>query len=208
MGMHTTAPSGVPAEFTEIATICSATDVTIGGQTVLGIEDARALHAGLHVGRDFSNWIKGRITKYGFQAGIDFDCSPDLASKPKRGGYNALTYRVTLDMAKELAMVENNDLGRTVRRYFIWLEKQAHPRSEPAMRARPYDQWSSEERRTNTAIVMMYRRVLNDASAAWMMEREGFPLPPQDLLPNWRQQSEMWPPQPANSVTITVGQVA
>lgn len=199
--------TSVPAEFTEIATICTATDVTIGGQTVMGIEDARALHAGLHVGRDFSNWIKGRIAKYGFQAGVDFDCSPDLASKPKRGGYNALTYRVTLDMAKELAMVENNEVGRTVRRYFIWLEKQAHPRTEPVARDYGFDQWSNEELRTRNSTVTMYRQVMNNPSAVWMMERLGFPMPPAHLMPTWRQQAELWSPPAANNVTITVAQV-
>lgn len=44
--------------------------------------DARALHCALEVGRDFSNWIKDRIEKYGFFDGVDFQtCSPELASE-------------------------------------------------------------------------------------------------------------------------------
>ena len=41
-------------------------------------------------------------------------CSPDLVSKEGqgRGGHNATEYRLTLDMAKELAMVENNFFWR------------------------------------------------------------------------------------------------
>lgn len=118
-----------PAEFAEIATICSATEIEIGGQTVLGVSDARDLHAGLGVGRDYVTWIKGRIEKYGFTEGVDYDVAEDLStpvsgsakSRPQR----ISVYRLTLDTAKELAMVENNDAGRLARRYFIWAENVA-----------------------------------------------------------------------------------
>lgn len=70
--------------------------------------NARDLHAFLQVGRDFSNWIKNRIEQYGFEEGADFvTCSPNLASET-HGGQNKADYHLTLDMAKELAMIENN----------------------------------------------------------------------------------------------------
>jgi phage anti-repressor protein len=69
--------------------------------------DGRNLHAALKVGRDFSTWMTRRIAKYGFVEGVDF-CSPDVGSKTGSGGHNAKEYFVSLDMAKELAMVENN----------------------------------------------------------------------------------------------------
>lgn len=70
----------LPAEFAEVASICTATEVEIGGRSVLGIEDARTLHAGLGVGRDYTNWIKGRIAKYGFKEGEDYEVAQDLRS--------------------------------------------------------------------------------------------------------------------------------
>lgn len=73
--------------------------------------DARDLHTFLAVGRFFSNWIKERIEQYGFVEGEDF--LPVLAKST--GGRPATEYHLTLDMAKELAMVENNDQGRQVR---------------------------------------------------------------------------------------------
>ncbi|UTC65197.1 antA/AntB antirepressor family protein [Treponema sp. OMZ 788] len=92
--------------------------------------NARDLHESLQVGKDFSNWIKDRIEKYGFIEGEDFfkdskSCSPNLASKIQNGwgGNNKLEYFLTLDMAKELAMVENNEAGREIRRYLIKVEK-------------------------------------------------------------------------------------
>ena len=88
--------------------------------------NARNLHACLQVGRDFSNWIKDRIEQYGFIEGEDY--SPNLARIPGKRGQPRMDYHLTLDMAKELAMIENNAVGRKVRRYFIQAEKELRKR--------------------------------------------------------------------------------
>lgn len=85
--------------------------------------NARDLHAFLDVGRDFSTWIKERVAEYGFLEGQDY---VTLRRSPKPGSGNrgaGLDYFLTLDMAKELSMVERNDQGRRARRYFIECEK-------------------------------------------------------------------------------------
>lgn len=82
--------------------------------------NARDLHATLENGEHFATWIKERIEKYGFTEGEDF-----FGNSRKTRGRPATDYHLTLDMAKELAMVENNDKGRQVRRYFIEVEKKA-----------------------------------------------------------------------------------
>ncbi|MFT9441024.1 MAG: antA/AntB antirepressor family protein [Acetobacter papayae] len=118
----------IPAEFAEIAAICVASEMTIGGKVVLGVE-GRALHEGLKVGRAFRAWMPGRIEEFGFVEGQDFETydglsrpNPDASkSRPQK----TKEYRLTLDMAKELSMVENNEKGRLARRYFIWREQQA-----------------------------------------------------------------------------------
>lgn len=100
--------------------------------------NARDLHAVLESGQDFSDWIKNRIEKYGFIEGEDF--SINFGKTSRRGGRPATDYHLTLDMAKELAMVENNERGRQVRRYFIALEKAArakHSGGDTAARALP-----------------------------------------------------------------------
>lgn len=87
--------------------------------------EARKLHEFLKVGKVFAAWITERIHSYNFIEGEDFVlCFPNLESKGK-GGHNRKEYHITLDMAKELAMVENNDKGRQARRYFIEVEKRA-----------------------------------------------------------------------------------
>lgn len=46
-------------------------------------------------------------------------------NRDTRGGHNRVEYHLTIGMAKELAMIENNAMGRRVRRYFIQRERQA-----------------------------------------------------------------------------------
>jgi phage anti-repressor protein len=97
--------------------------------------DARELHAALGVGTFFTNWIKGRIEQYGFVAGQDFNIFdlPKFANQKTHGGdRKSKLYAVTLDMAKELAMIENNERGRAIRKYFIAVEQQARLGGEAA----------------------------------------------------------------------------
>lgn len=101
------------------------------------VVDARELCGFLNVGRDFSNWIKDRIQKYGFIEGEDF--SPVLAKTSEIGGRPRTDYILKLDMAKELAMVENNEMGQKARRYFIEVEKRYHARV-PLAQTTEYDQ--------------------------------------------------------------------
>jgi anti-repressor protein len=99
----------------DLLTVCEN-----NGQQVV---NARDLHVGLGVGRDFSNWIKDRIEKYGFCEGVDYETrSPNLVSE-MHGGQNRIDYFLTVPMAKELAMVENNEKGREVRQYLIKIEQ-------------------------------------------------------------------------------------
>lgn len=95
----------------------------IGGVTV-SLVSAKKLHAFLSVGRDFTNWIKGRINQYGFAENTDYVVYANSGENPL-GGRPTVDYLITIDMGKELAMVERNDKGREVRRYFINCERQA-----------------------------------------------------------------------------------
>lgn len=98
--------------------------------------NARALHAFLEVGKDFSNWVKDRIQQYAFIQGEDYTLvsgsgknqsdfdPPNLANQPRRGGdRRSIDYFLTIDAAKELSMVERNEKGKQARKYFIECEK-------------------------------------------------------------------------------------
>lgn len=82
--------------------------------------DARRLHNWLGVKTRFHEWVSRRVDEYGFEEPADF-CS--IVSKT--GGRPRTDYLLTLDTAKELAMVERTELGRKTRRYFIQMDKAA-----------------------------------------------------------------------------------
>lgn len=93
---------------------------TVGDAPVQTV-DARELHSFLQVGSAFKDWIARRILDYGFAEGQDF-CS---FLSESQGGRPSKEYALTLDMAKELAMVERNAKGKQARTYFIECERRA-----------------------------------------------------------------------------------
>ena len=84
--------------------------------------NARELHKKLNNKRQFANWIKQRIDKYKFLENQDFVKLNNfvMVGNLKRP---QIDYYLTIDMAKELCMVENNETGRKIRKYFIEVEK-------------------------------------------------------------------------------------
>ncbi|EPX3052139.1 antA/AntB antirepressor family protein, partial [Escherichia coli] len=94
---------------------------TISNETTL-LVNARDLHTFLDVGKRFASWIVERIAEYGFVENQDFMIISQVREKIGRGR-PAKDYHLTLDTAKELAMVERNEKGRQIRRYFIECEK-------------------------------------------------------------------------------------
>lgn len=90
---------------------------TIATQSVQ-LANARDLHLFLGSDRQFANWITDRITDYGFVQDEDY-----IIVTERTNGRPRKEYHITLDMGKELAMVERNEKGRQVRKYFIECER-------------------------------------------------------------------------------------
>ncbi|MGT5122124.1 antA/AntB antirepressor family protein [Escherichia coli] len=108
-------------------------DGTINNEPVL-LCNARDLHEFLEVRRDFSTWIKNRITEYGFAVDVDYILVHQNRGIKGRGGdRRSKDYHLTLDTAKELAMVERNEKGRQIRRYFIECERKLHQQSSTVL---------------------------------------------------------------------------
>jgi phage anti-repressor protein len=133
----------------DFATLVPVISGQIGG-CESNIVSAKSLHKALGVGNDFSTWIKLRIDEYGFVLGTDYAVfdSSDFRNQSanidqqdggwisKRGGdRRSKDYGLSLGMSKELAMVERNEQGRAVRRYFIQCEE-ALSRSVPEIAVR------------------------------------------------------------------------
>lgn len=93
--------------------------VTDSGEKIV---EARELHEFLEVGTKFTDWIKERIRKYGFVENEDYLLV--LTKSGERQNVIKHDYILKLDVAKELAMLEDNEQGREARKYFINIEKQ------------------------------------------------------------------------------------
>ncbi|MFA1821212.1 antA/AntB antirepressor family protein [Virgibacillus oceani] len=91
------------------------------------VVNGRELHEQLFVARDFPTWIQDRIRKYGFKLNEDFSTFRGKSN----GGRPTTEYLLLLDTAKEIAMVENNEQGRVIRKYFIEVEKEHRKQNQP-----------------------------------------------------------------------------
>ena len=80
--------------------------------------NARELHQFLEVGKVYAAWIQERIADYGFTQDEDY-----IIITERTNGRPRKEYHITLDMGKELGMVERNEKGRQIRKYFIACEK-------------------------------------------------------------------------------------
>lgn len=97
---------------------------TLAGQEQ-PLVNARDLHIFLESKQQFGNWIVNRIEQYGFTEGQDYLLNKVIIQLPSGAKYQN-DYHLTLDMAKELSMVERNSKGKQARRYFIACEKALH----------------------------------------------------------------------------------
>ena len=88
-----------------------------GIKAVLG----RDLHEFLEIKERYMQWIARHIEKYGFIAGQDFIREIGEST----GGRPSENHILTMDMAKELSMLQGNLKGKQARQYFIECERQA-----------------------------------------------------------------------------------
>lgn len=131
----------------------------LNGEPVTTV-DARDLHAFLKVKSRFNDWINHRIRDFKFVENVDFVSFTKKVKKPT-GGRPAIEIHVTIEMAKQLCMIERTDRGREARLYFLECEKVAKEKSSlslpnftnPAEAARAwaieYEQRQAAEQKAN-----------------------------------------------------------
>lgn len=90
--------------------------------------DGRDLHDFLEVKERYNDWFKD-MQKYGFTENVDFISFTGKRVKPQ-GGRPQVNHALTLDMAKELSMIQRTDRGKQARQYFISMEKQAKSKQQ------------------------------------------------------------------------------
>ena len=104
--------------------------------TVLG----RDLHSFLVVDTEYRHWFP-RMCEYGFTEGVDFRSFLNEST----GGRPAQDRQLTIDMAKEISMLQRTEKGKLARLYFIDLEKK----------------WNSPEAVMARALQMANRKILD-----------------------------------------------
>lgn len=81
---------------------------------------ARELHEGLEINTKFATWFE-RMCEYGFSEGNEF--FPKVGKTSEQGGRPSIDYQISIDMAKQICMIQRTDKGKQYRQYFIDLEK-------------------------------------------------------------------------------------
>ncbi|GAB6710505.1 phage antirepressor KilAC domain-containing protein [Streptococcus uberis] len=86
------------------------------------VVSARDLHKGLEVKSKYNDWLK-RMLDYGFSEGTDFVAITQKKVTAQGNQSEFIEHVFNLDSAKEIAMIQRNDKGKEVRKYFIQVEK-------------------------------------------------------------------------------------
>jgi anti-repressor protein len=93
--------------------------------------DARELHEFMEVQTPFHKWVKRRINEYDFIENEDFVVVDKFVHNSNGGHQTQTDYALSLDMAKELSMVERTCKGKQARRYFIACERALREANKP-----------------------------------------------------------------------------
>ena len=98
-------------------------NVELNGKNQLGV-NARDLHKMLEVKAEFSHWIKRRIKQCKFEENFDYT---SFVKKDVReiGATHRTEYIISVDMTKHLGMMERNEKGHEIRKYYIEQEELA-----------------------------------------------------------------------------------
>ncbi|UOQ56045.1 antA/AntB antirepressor family protein [Leucobacter allii] len=91
----------------------------------------RDLHEFLEVSTEYRHWF-ARMLEYGFTEGVEYAVIFDRVVRDGRGAVERKDHALTIDMAKQLGMIQRTDRGRQVREYFIAVEKWAASQAAPS----------------------------------------------------------------------------
>lgn len=106
--------------------------------------DGRQLHMFLEVETPYHKWFP-RMCEYGFSEGADFWVTDKNVHNPNGGRQTIINHELSLDMAKEIAMLQRNEKGKEARQYFIQLEKD----------------WNSPEKIMSRALKIADRQIMS-----------------------------------------------
>lgn len=103
---------------------------------------ARELHEFLGIKTRYNDWFE-RMEKYGFTENVDYRAITQKRVTVQGNGTTYTDHEITLDMAKEIAMLQRSERGKQCRQYFLELERK----------------WNSPEAVMNRALEYSHRQV-------------------------------------------------
>ena len=83
---------------------------------------ARQLHEGLEINTRFNDWYK-RMCEYGFAENVDYQAITQKRVTAQGNETTFMDYQISIDMAKQICMIQRTDKGKQYRQHFIDLEK-------------------------------------------------------------------------------------
>lgn len=110
-----------------------------GKQTV----NARDLYIFLESKQEFTHWIKQRINRGRFKIISDYVLLDKIVEQNGSGGHNKIEYHLSIGMAKDIGMLENNIKGDEIRKYFRNCEQELLLVQQPKTQSDKFSQVAS-----------------------------------------------------------------
>jgi anti-repressor protein len=117
--------------------------------------NGRDLHNALQISTKYADWFK-RMCEYGFVEGRDYKtCFSNLGSE-NHGGQNKIDHQISINMAKQLCMIQRTEIGRKFREYFINIE----------------EAWNSPSAIMERALKIAHKQALEDRKRIMQLEED------------------------------------
>jgi anti-repressor protein len=141
--------------------VASVEDIKMADDKV----DGRSLHEFLQIDSNYTTWFE-RMTEYGFCKGVDFFPKMERTTTPY--GRPEINHELTIDMAKELCMIQRTPRGKQARQYFIECEKKLKEASVPSYmiddQIQRAERWIAEQRQRQALVVAnkQYQQIIGE----------------------------------------------
>lgn len=154
---------------------------------------ARELHEFLEVGTKYADWFP-RMCEYGFTEGQDFNL---LKNEQVRQEGNRMVSRlvddaaVSIDMAKEICMLQRNEKGKLARQYFLRLERDWNSPEKVMARALRYAQQELQQVKALNSELIVDNQIMKPKAEYFdeLVER--------NLLTNFGKPPSRWESRPS-----------
>ena len=126
--------------------------ITINYENDKPMVNGRELHAALGIETRYNDWFL-RMCEYGFIEGRDFY---SFLSKTNTGGRPSTDHQISINMAKQLCMIQRTEIGRKFREYFINIE----------------EAWNSPSAIMERALKIAHKQALEDRKRIMQLEED------------------------------------